>query len=106
MPFQPGHKLSPGRTKGAKNKKTQLFEALLKEHDIEIIRDIKKEFDNLKPVEKVYCLLKMAEFVYPKRKAIEVSGELALGILPDNKDDRINKVSELQDRIKARKIAA
>ena len=79
MPFEPGKPKTGGRSKGVVNKKTQDLLARLDgmgfdpiDKAIEIIRG-----KGLDAAEKVNACLRLAEFFYPKKKAVEVSNDNA-----------------------------
>lgn len=82
MPFQPGHKQSKGRPKGVPNKPTQdLFEICAK-HGVDVFEamvmivvndpDPDKKFDKLE---------KIAKYLYPTRKAIDLSANEDTGFV-------------------------
>jgi len=103
MPFQSGNKLSLGRPMGSKNKKIEVAERL-KALNFDVLKEIVKTCKNpkIKLGDRLRGLIALAEFIYPKRKAIEISGELGLGLLPDTKEDRTARIIDLNNRLEAK----
>jgi len=73
MPFQPGHKLSPGRKKGSKNAKTLLLEEIWEAEALHVPKKIAAllEDKSIKPVEKLRACIELMDFLYPRRKAVD-----------------------------------
>lgn len=59
-----------GREKGTPNRKSLMVESLIDLDNINLPFEVLKCCENLKPLEKANVLLKLMEFIYPKRKAI------------------------------------
>lgn len=59
-----------GREAGTPNKRSMLVESLLALENIDLPSEILKCCDTLKPFEKAQVMLKLMEYVYPKKKAI------------------------------------
>ncbi len=68
-----GSKKYGGRKKGTPNKKTQELQEFFNSVDFSIPEVIMKILPSLKSDKQIDVLLKMMEFVYPKRKAIDIS---------------------------------
>jgi len=62
-----------GRKKGTPNKKTIELKEFFDSVDFCIPEEISKTLPSLEPEKKVEVLLKLMEFIYPKRKALEVN---------------------------------
>jgi len=60
-----------GRTKGTPNKSTAEFKELLLKHGIDPVKKLGHVFPHLEPEKQADVLLKLMEFLYPKRKAVE-----------------------------------
>lgn len=73
MAFEKGMEKSGGREKGVSNKSTtrirNIFEDLLSEK----VDQIKKDLDEMRPIDRVNCLIRMAEFCIPKLQSIDGS---------------------------------
>src|SRR4051812_48532875 len=74
--FQPGQ-LKPfgsGRKKGTANKKTLALEEALASHGIDPIGQLAAALPQLSPDRRAEVLLDLVSYLYPKRKAVELSG--------------------------------
>ena len=83
MPFQKGHKLSTGRPKGASNKELSRAKKILNQiifNKQQIIED----FNNLDVKGRMEFRCRMAKFVIPEQKAIEVDSKEQFTILPEH----------------------
>jgi len=77
--FQPGKSGNPsGRPKGSKSAKTKLIESKLEEFDCDPIEGmVKIALDEKVPAAvRGKMFAELAGFVYPKRKAVEITGDL------------------------------
>ena len=75
MPFQKGQPKSPGsgRAVGVTNKRTQFVEQILQAQGFCPTQHIMSLLETLKPSEQVDACLKLMEFMYPKKKATEIT---------------------------------
>jgi hypothetical protein len=71
---KPGTPKTGGRKSGIPNLSTQELHAKLKNLNIDVIDSIVSELPGLDPEARVNVYLKLMEYLYPKRKAIEHSG--------------------------------
>ena len=71
MPFEKGHKLSKGRIKGSKNKLTLEAKTFLKELLFNPIQ-LTKDFNSLDVNGRMEFRCRMAKFVVPEQKQLEV----------------------------------
>lgn len=75
MPFKPGQNKVAGRTKGTKNKKT-LFQIPLIEQlekfNFDIVEEVTVLYPDLPPIDRAVLLMKLFEFIFPKKKHISV----------------------------------
>lgn len=74
-----------GREKGTPNRKSQTIESLIDLDEINLPGEILNCCESLEPLEKAQIMLKLMEYIYPKRKAI--AHEL--------KDDEKNKGAKI-----------
>lgn len=76
-----GHKRYGGRVKGTPNKSTMPLLDKLRAKNFEPVDELLKVFPGLTPSEKAKICLSLLDFIYPKKKAVEVSepGGDALG---------------------------
>lgn len=74
MPFEKGHKKSPGRRKGSLNKVTaevrSKFSQLVDSYSWE---ELKADLDSLEPKDRLSTLATYAEFVLPKLQRTQLS---------------------------------
>ena len=78
MTFTPGDKRPKygGRKKGSTNKKTQEFQDILDAMKFSPAREAIKSLRLVDdPIKHAELCIKLMEFIYPKRKAIDVSSE-------------------------------
>ena len=90
MPFQKGHKLSTGRPRGSKNKELTEAKKVLNKliFDKKTIID---DFNKLDVKGRMEFRVRMAKFVIPEQKAVEVDAQL-------HQIDGVGlSVSEIQD---------
>jgi hypothetical protein len=77
MPFKPGQSGNPeGRPKGSKNKNTiEAIEILEKKgmNPLEVMADMAMD-ENVSESVRARLLCELASYIYPKRKAVEISG--------------------------------
>ncbi len=74
MKFQKGITKTSGRKKGTPNKLTKQIRSIFEELLNNNIAKIQSDLDEMKPVERMNAIFKLAEFVLPKLTSI--SGEL------------------------------
>ena len=76
MPFKPGHKKFGGKAKGCKNKITQDVVGLLDSLGCNPLEGLARIAENEKhPIEvRTKCLAELAQYLHPKRRAVEISG--------------------------------
>ena len=75
MGFKAGHKKVGGRKKGTPNEKTRDFIAA--KGDFDTIEHLKELYNSTEKEDIKFQILKLfAEFEYPKRKAVEMSGDM------------------------------
>lgn len=75
MSFKPGHAKKGGRAKGAKNKKTQTLEEIFEAANMNIPERLLEiiESPELKDKDRGFILLNLMDYIYPKRKATEIT---------------------------------
>lgn len=89
MPFQPGHKLSPGRPKGVSNRTTEQAKLTINRAVNGILDNINNDLQEIRkkdPVKAMELAMKLMEYVLPKQRAIDISGEV-------NMNQRIHQIS-------------
>lgn len=69
-----GSKKTGGRTKGTPNKSTLCLLRSLEQNNIDIVNEIAALLPQLGPEKKADVLLNLMSYIFPKRKAIELSG--------------------------------
>ena len=76
--FQKGRKKTGGRKKGTKNKRTLLVEEIVQEKGLCLVtRLLELAEDNKTPINiKAGVFRDLLEYIYPKKKAVELSGEV------------------------------
>lgn len=103
MPFTPGNKLSKGRPKGAVNQSTEDVKRLIVRVAEGSIANIEKDLARIRrnnPEKAVELTLKLLEYVAPKLKAIDISGQVEQRIhqisvnINGSNDRHDNNVSE------------
>lgn len=62
-----------GRKKGTPNKNGMIVGESLVDADINLVEEVLRVLPELDPSKKVDVLLKLMEFVYPKRKSIDLA---------------------------------
>lgn len=89
MPFQPGHKLSTGRPKGVSNRTTEQAKLTINRAVNGILDNINNDLQEIRkkdPVKAMELAMKLMEYVLPKQRAIDISGEV-------NMNQRIHQIS-------------
>lgn len=89
MPFQPGHKLSKGRKNGSPNRTTQEARLTINRAVNGILDNIQTDLKEIKkkdPVKAMELAMKLLEYVIPKQRAIDLTGEV-------NMNQRIHQIS-------------
>ncbi|MBA3756269.1 MAG: hypothetical protein H0X02_08625 [Nitrosomonas sp.] len=72
MKFQPGNKLSPGRTKGSASKLTLKLMEKCDESGFDPVKEFLANYLDLEsPKDKCDVILKFMEYLYPKRTRLE-----------------------------------
>lgn len=74
MSKEQGSTKTGGRRKGTPNKKTLCLIKSLENNNIDIINEIAALLPQLGPEKKADVLLNIMSYIFPKRKAIELSG--------------------------------
>jgi hypothetical protein len=69
-----GKPLGSGRRKGTVNKKTLALDEALASHGIDPIAQLAEALPQLSADRRVEALLDLMSYLYPKRKAVEVTG--------------------------------
>ena len=64
-----------GRKKGTPNKKTEDFFSVLESIELNLVDEVYKILPELSPEKRADVLVKLMEFAYPKRKALEAKAE-------------------------------
>jgi hypothetical protein len=106
MGFKPGQPkpLGSGRKIGVPNKRTQDLQEVLDSCDLDVPRRLVELLPSLTPEKQADLLMRLMDFLYPKRKAIEQSIALDahrenLSILSDEEiRSEINKLIELAQK--------
>tara|TARA_R100001443_G_scaffold25905_1_gene38960 strand:+ start:1578 stop:1883 length:306 start_codon:yes stop_codon:yes gene_type:complete len=75
MPFQKGHKLSTGRPNGARNKELSEAKKILNKIIFEP-QSIIDDFNNLDVKGRMEFRCRMARFVIPEQKAVEIDQQI------------------------------
>jgi hypothetical protein len=77
--FEPGHLKAGGRRKGTPNLRTTVLADLFEDLGVVVPREIIRLLPKLSPQERADVLLRLMEYLYPKRKALEhhESGKVA-----------------------------
>lgn len=100
--FKPGHAKVGGRKPGTPNKKTQALQEILEEGlGKGLPEKIVEIMHTLDPKDQVKVLLELMQYIYPKRKAIEVSGADGHPLevyFQMNEDERKRRIEELMER--------
>lgn len=99
MPKTTGAPKTGGRKKGTPNKRTQVLHEVLDELGFDVIEKLNKLLPQLKPDKQAGVLLDLLTYLYPKRKAIEISGENGAPIqiqtlTPNQRQQRIEELIE------------
>jgi hypothetical protein len=77
MTFVPGKPKTGGRSKGTPNKKTLGLAEILESQGVEPVSELLKLMPNLTPKEQADVYKDLMAYLYPKRKAMEVSADPA-----------------------------
>jgi len=83
MPFEKGRQKTGGRKPGVPNKRTAFVEQL-EAQGFDITQEAIRLFHALEDKDKTPLLVKMLEFVFPKRASNEISIEDAQRVLEDD----------------------
>lgn len=62
-----------GRKKGTPNRRTQELKDLFESINFNVPEEIRKILNELEPEKKADILIKLLEYIYPKRKAVDVT---------------------------------
>lgn len=97
-----------GRMKGSPNKKSELLSEALDSLKFNLPLRLAEIFPKLTPDKQMDCLLELLQYLYPKRKAIEVDenenaqSQMLTAILnrPMSSQDRTARIDELRAKIK------
>lgn len=79
MGFQKGHKFGKGRPKGSKNKRRSI-EDVCAELRLDPFREMARIGSDVADPNRFLALKEMAQYLEPKRKAVEVTGSLDIAI--------------------------
>jgi len=91
MPFQNGHKLSNGRPKGSKNKKTiKRLEMIEKIIDL-IEKGLEKDIKSIKDKDRVELWKDLQEYILPKQQRANQEGDQSvnINITIDSDDNKV-----------------
>lgn len=99
MPAPKGHKRYGGRLAGQPNRKTQALLDICEEEGLDVFRAMIHLAKNGDDQIKVTMLKELAQYLYPKRKALEVSGEIDMRLV-----EKIKELEALPD-VELKKIA-
>jgi len=89
--FEEGHKKLGGRKKGSLNKKTAALVPLLeqlKAHNFDIVGRLIETIPLLNPSEQVEALLRLMEFIFPKKRHTEISVDEAAEVMKNELEAR------------------
>lgn len=75
MPKTKGSLKTGGRKKGTPNKKSLELHSLLSNNGINLIEELKVLLPKLSPEKKADVLLNLMQYLYPKRKSIDLKAE-------------------------------
>lgn len=99
MPAPKGHKRYGGRRAGTPNRKTQDLLAICEEEGLDVFRAMIHLAKNADPAIRMAMLKELAQYLFPKRKAVEISGELDMKLV-----ERIKEIEALPE-IELKKLA-
>ena len=85
MAFEKGKPKTGGRAKGTPNKRQTIFEALEKIHTedgqpIDIVKMFINDMMEIPAMQRTDAWLRFMEFVFPKQKNLEVTGEMGIKV--------------------------
>lgn len=89
MPFKQGHKLSRGRPAGVPNRTSEQAKLTINRAVNGILDNINNDLQEIRkkdPVKAMELAMKLMEYVLPKQRAIDISGEV-------NMNQRIHQIS-------------
>lgn len=86
-----------GRKKGTPNKKTLVLTEILESLDCDVTQKLTELLPQLNPEKQADVLLELMSYLFPKRKALEVTG-------PDGGAIHINAVSQLTPEERNKRI--
>lgn len=94
MPFEPGHQKLGGRKTGTPNRKTSLLNETLEDLGLNVPSKIVEILPQLPLEKQAGLLLGLMQFLYPKRKSIEVKAEIESQPPPTEEEikDRLLKI--------------
>jgi hypothetical protein len=64
-----------GRKKGTPNRKTQELEEVLRKNKLDVVGELKALMPKVSPEKQADILLSLMNYIYPKRKAVEIQQE-------------------------------
>jgi hypothetical protein len=73
MPFEQGQQKTGGRRSGTPNRRTNVLSDILDELNIDLPTRIFEILPTLTPEKQIDVLLQLMPFMYPKRKAVEIT---------------------------------
>lgn len=99
MPFEPGRAKTGGRTKGTANRATQALKKALEDANFDVVTEILAIYPELDNGLKTSILKDLMQYLYPKLKAIEHSGEIdgapVTVVAPASVDDIMTVIQRL-----------
>lgn len=78
MSCVPGSPKTGGRKRGVPNKKTQVFQEALDSHGIDVVSQLAEILPHLDSAKRADVLLHLLAYQFPKRKAVEITGQNGL----------------------------
>lgn len=94
-----------GRKKGTPNKKTLVLTDILESLDCDVTQKLTEILPQLQPEKQADVLLELMSYIFPKRKALELTGadggaiqiNAASQLSPEERNKRINLLLEKQN---------
>ncbi|MBY0554222.1 hypothetical protein K2P97_06815 [bacterium] len=94
-----------GRQKGTPNKKTLILTEILDSLDCDVTQKLTELLPQLQPEKQADVLLELMSYIFPKRKALELTGadggaiqiNALTQLTPEERNKRINQLLEKQN---------
>lgn len=94
-----------GRQKGTPNKKTLILTEILDSLDCDVTQRLTELLPQLQPEKQADVLLELMSYIFPKRKALELTGadggaiqiSALTQLTPEERNKRINQLLEKQN---------